>query len=126
MTELPESVRSYFNALNSIDRSAFLSCFSSGAVARDPYGGPVFEGPDGLNKLFDGMERTWSEFGMEPQAAFAGGNRLAVPWATSAVTKKGKRAEFSGVNVFTLDEDGKIIELDAYWNFKAMLAQIRE
>lgn len=125
-TDLPDSVRSYFDALNSIDRSAFLSCFAPQATVRDPYGGPELLGQDGLNKFFDGMERTWREFSMEPQATYKGGDRLAVPWATSAVAKSGKPAQFSGVNVFTLGEDGQIRELNAYWDFKAMLSQIRE
>lgn len=126
MTEPAESVRAYFSALNSIDRSAFLSCFAPDAVARDPYGGPAYEGHEGLNKFFDGMERTWSEFRMEPQAFYAGGERFAVPWTASSLAKNGKGAEFSGVNVFTLGEDGKIVELDAYWDFRAMLRQIRD
>lgn len=125
-TDLPDSVSNYFNALNSINRSAFVSCFAEESTVRDPYGGPELQGTDGLNKFFDGMERTWGEFNMEPQAAYRGGDRLAVPWATTAVAKNGKQAEFSGVNVFTLGEDGRIRELNAYWDFKAMLSQIRE
>lgn len=124
--ELPDSVRSYFDALNSIDRSAFVSCFAADATVRDPYGGPELRGQDGLNKFFDGMERTWREFNMEPQAAYKGGARVAVPWATTAVAKNGKGVQFSGVNVFTIGDDERIQELNAYWDFKAMLAQIRE
>ena len=126
MNDVSESVSSYFDALNGIDRAAFLSCFADDAVARDPYGGPVFEGHAGLNKFFDGLERTWAEFHMAPQAAYKGANRVAVPWTTKAVARNGKHAEFSGINVFTLDGSGQIAELEAYWDFKAMLAQIRE
>ena len=126
MNDLPDTVRTYFDALNEIDRSAFLSCFADDAIARDPYGGPVFEGEAGLNNFFDGMERTWEEFQMEPKAAYKGGDRLAVPWTTTAVARNGKRAEFSGVNVFTVDGGGQIAELEAYWDFKAMVAQIRQ
>ena len=126
MIDLPGSVRAYFDALNEIDRIAFLAAFDENAVARDPYGGPVYEGRGGLSRFFDGMERTWSEFRMEPQAVYRGGDRLAVPWRTEAAAKNGKRADFSGVNVFTIGDDGRILALEAYWDFKAMLAQIRD
>lgn len=126
MINAPDVVTAYFSALNRIDRSAFLDCFQQDAVARDPYGAATFEGHEGLNKFFDGMERTWSSFQMEPQDSFAAGDRVAVPWHTSAKTKNGKEATFSGVNVFTIDEEGKIRELDAYWDIKAMLRQIRD
>ncbi len=125
-TDLPDNVRRYFEALNSIDRSAFVSCFAEEATVRDPYGGPERQGQDGLNTFFDGMERTWREFNMEPQNVYKGGARVVVPWATTAVAKNGNEAQFSGVNVFTLGDDDRIEELDAYWDFKAMLAQIRD
>lgn len=125
-TDLPDSVRNYFDALNNIDREAFVSCFEEEAIVRDPYGGPERQGQEGLNQFFDGMERTWRQFNMEPQAAYAGGARVAVPWDATAAANNGKEAQFSGVNVFTLGDEERIQELDAYWDFKAMLAQIRE
>ena len=123
---LPTRVRDYFDALHEIDRKTFVACFTEDATTRDPYGGPVYEGREGLNKFFDGIEATWQSFEMMPQAAFKGGDRLAVPWQTTAVAKNGKRAEFSGVNVFTVAEDGRIRALDAYWDIRAMLAQIHD
>lgn len=124
--DLPTHVRDYFEALNELDRQTFLNCFVEDAITRDPYGGPVYEGRSGLEKFFDGVEKTWASFEMAPQAAYRGGDRLAVPWRTLAVAKNGRQAEFSGVNVFTVAGDGRIRELDAYWDFRAMLAQIRD
>lgn len=124
--DLPTRVRDYFDALNELDRQSFLSCFTENAVTRDPYGGPVYEGRAGLEKFFDGVESTWQAFEMTPEAAYRGGDRLAVPWRTVAEAKNGSRAEFSGVNVFTVAGDGRIRELDAYWDFRGMLAQIRD
>lgn len=125
MTDLSPTLRNYFDALSNIDRDLYVACFTEDAVVRDPYGGPVYEGTDGLHKFFDGMERTWSEFSMKPRATYSGGDRVAIPWTTVAQAKNGKRAEFSGVNVFVLAEDGLIREMNGYWDFKGMLAQIR-
>lgn len=125
MTDLSPTLRNYFDALNNIDRDLYIACFTEDAVVRDPYGGPVYEGTDGLQRFFKGMERTWSEFAMKPRAAYSGADRVAVPWTTTAVAQNGRQAEFSGVNVFVVAEDGRIRKMDGYWDFKGMLAQIQ-
>lgn len=125
-TELAPAIREYFDALTALDREAYVAAFASDASVQDPYGGPVLEGEEGLNKFFDGMERTWQSFRMTPEKGYKSGNRVAVPWSTAAMARNGKRAEFEGVNVFELAEDGRIQRLEGYWDFKGMLAQIRE
>lgn len=120
------SVDHYFRALNSLDRDAYLACFSDDALVRDPYGGRELRGREGLNKFMDGMERTWSQFEMMPTESFTAGDRIAVSWTAAATAKSGKTAEFRGINVFTLNEEGLIRQLDGYWDFKAMAAQISE
>ncbi len=118
------TISEYFAALNNLDRARYLACFAEGAALSDPYGGPLLEGHAGLNKFFDGMERTWQSFDMQPTDAFAAADRVAVPWKAEAVALSGKQAHFAGVNVFTLDGD-KISRLVGYWDFRAMVAQIK-
>lgn len=118
------SVAHYFRALNKLDREAYLACFSDDALVRDPYGGRELRGREGLNKFMDGMERTWSHFQMTPEKSYAAGDRIAVSWTAGATARSGKTAGFEGINVFTLDEEGLIRQLDGYWDFKAMVAQI--
>ncbi|HEX6386614.1 MAG TPA: nuclear transport factor 2 family protein [Anaerolineae bacterium] len=119
------AVDSYFTALSNLDRDAYLACFRQDALVRDPYGGRPLHGEDGLNKFMDGLERTWDEFQMTPDQAFTAGDRVAVSWTAKGRAKSGKTANFAGVNVFTLDEDGLIRQLDGYWDFKEMAAQIQ-
>jgi ketosteroid isomerase-like protein len=123
-TELPAAVSDYFAAVNALDRVAYLACFSSDVRLRDPYGGPVRLGVEGLHRFFDGMEATWTSFLMTPEGDYRAGERVAVPWQARATARNGKTARFAGVNVFTLDQEGKISQLDGYWDFKAMVAQI--
>ncbi len=118
------SISNYFTALSHIDRSSYLACFSPDAVVMDPYGGRPLQGTDELNKFMDGMQHTWSDFSMSPGESFAAGDRVAINWTVKAKAKNGKSAEFSGINVFTINDDGLISRLEAYWDFKAMLAQI--
>ncbi len=119
------TISNYFRALSDLDREGYLACFAPDATVMDPYGGRPLHGTDGLNKFMDGMERTWVAFEMVPGEAFAAGDRVAVSWKAKATAKSGKTAEFAGINVFTLNEDGLITQLEGYWDFKAMVAQIQ-
>lgn len=120
------SVDRYFRALSDLDRDAYLDSFSSDAVLRDPYGGPERRGTPGLNAFFDGMEKTWESFEMVPEGAHRSGNRVAVPWTASGTARNGKTADFAGVNVFSLDDEGRIEQLESYWDYEEMAAQLKE
>ncbi len=118
------AARRYFDALGALDKQTFLDCFGSEAELHDPYGGPVFQGPDGLSKWFKGMERTWESFSMKPTDSYESGDRVAAKWKATAIAKNGKTASFEGINVFTVDDDGLISRLEAYWDASSMMAQI--
>ena len=115
----------YFDALNNIDQERFLSCFADDAEIHDPYGGRPFVGIEGARKWFSGFEGTWSNFSIEGEDPFPCGDRLAVKWTVRGEAKSGKIAEFSGIDVFTVSQEGLITRMDGYWDAPAMLAQIR-
>jgi ketosteroid isomerase-like protein len=114
----------YFHALNKIDRQAFMACFTEEAQIFDPYGSRMVEGKPGLNRWFDGMEKTWSEFSIKPGEYYIAGERCAVEWAATATAQSGKQAQFKGIDVFTVSETGLISSLEAYWDAAEMMSQI--
>lgn len=124
MMMMTSIISNYFSALNALDREAYLACFTPSASLNDPYGGRPLSGLEGLNKFMDGMVRTWSEFEMVPGEPIISGDRVAVSWTATATAKTGKTAEFKGINIFTINQDGLIKQLDGYWDFKAMIAQL--
>jgi steroid delta-isomerase len=123
-TKMTSAYSHYFSALNNLDQAAYVACFSDNAELRDPYGGRIFTGPSGLIKWFQSMERTWAEFDIQPDSSFESGDRVAIQWTALGSSKAGKKAQFSGINVFTIDDAGLIFRLDGYWDVAAMLAQL--
>lgn len=115
----------YFDALNTLDQEAFLACFSKEAEMHDPFGSRPYVGAKGLEKWFSGFRNTWKKFSISREEIFACGNRAAVKWSVQGEANNGKRATFSGIDVFTIDEDGQIVRMDGFWDAPAMLAQIR-
>lgn len=124
MTTIVSAIEQYRQALNSLDRAAYHSAFAAGAVVLDPYGGRPLEGTAGLDRFFNGLERTWTAFTMTYGAAYASGDRVAVNWQVEAVSIAEKAAAFAGINVFTLDDSGLITRLEGYWDARAMMAQL--
>lgn len=116
---------SYFEALNSMNREAFLACFSQDAEIHDPYGGRPFVGSEGLGKWFAGFQGAWKQFSITHEGTYVCGNRAAVKWNAQGEASNGKRATFSGIDIFTIDNGGLIERMDGYWDAPAMLAQIR-
>jgi len=114
----------YFQALNQIDRQAFMVCFTDDARVLDPYGAKMVEGNDGLNRWFNSMENTWSEFSIQSGEYYISGDRCAVEWEAKATAKTGKQAAFKGIDVFTIAESGLVTRLEAYWDAAEMMKQI--
>lgn len=126
MTEtMISTVNRYAEALGNLDRGAYLDLFAEDAVVVDPYGGRPFVGEVGLNMFFNGFESTWESFEMLLGEPYAAGDRVAVAWTTHARSKAGVRVEFSGINLFTINEDGQISRLEGYWDMPAMIGMLR-
>lgn len=121
---MTSTISNYFAALNEMDREAYLACFNLKAILLDPYGRRPLHGTNGLNIFMDDFERTWAHFQIKPGEQYASGDRVAVSWTAKGTTRPGKTADFSGINVFTLNDDGLITQLEGYWDFQAMVAQI--
>ena len=52
------------------------------------------------------------------------GNGAAVKWTGRGVSKAGRKVQFEGIDVFEINEAGKIQTVHAYWNPAEMVAQL--
>jgi len=119
-------VEAYLRALNSMNLDDYMALFTPECVVNDPYGTQPYQGREGLQKFFNGVQETWHFFEMRNDSVYPGGpDRLAVRWSVSGTAKNTKTAEFSGISIFQFSGD-KISGLDAYWHLGNMLRQIRE
>ena len=121
-----EAVSNYFVAIRNMDAEAFVAVFAEDGVSHDPVGAPPFSGHDGLRKFFGGIQATFNKLTMTETAVFINKNEAAVHWQAEGVGKNSKATSFSGINLFTVNDSGKIESLRAYWNPRAMMAQLKE
>ena len=118
------AIRAYFAALRAMDQQAWVNTFAENAVSHDPVGAPPIEGHQKLGEFFRTITAAFKEVGLTEDQVFVAGNGAAVKWLGRGVSKKGKDVHFEGIDVFEVNEDGKIQTVHAYWNPAEMVAQL--
>ncbi|WP_059007727.1 nuclear transport factor 2 family protein [Streptomyces specialis] len=125
MPAMPASVLRFFTASHAADAEAWASTFAENAVLHDPVGQPPIEGRAAIHAFIAEVLSGFSPFlGLTPLQAHTAGNAVAVAWHGSALTTAGRPVNWSGINVFDLDDDGLIAEARAYFDQAVLRAQL--
>jgi steroid Delta-isomerase len=104
----------YVKAINAGDREAWLDNFADNAEQFDPVGAPPNVGRDALGVFWDNFQSLADEIDFDARDTFVAGDEVAVVF-TITVTSSGGRMQFDGVDVFVVDDDGRIKTVKAYW-----------
>jgi steroid delta-isomerase len=118
------AVRAYFAALRAMDQQAWVNTFAEDAVSHDPVGAQPIRGHQQLGDFFQSITGAFKEVGLTEDQVFVAGNGAAVKWSGRGVSKQGRKVRFEGIDVFVINEAGKIETLHAYWNPAEMIAQL--
>jgi steroid delta-isomerase len=122
---MPPAVLQFFQASQSGDADAWSGAFAEDAVFHDPVGTPPLEGRAAIHDLVASVLTSFSPFlGLTPTEAHTAGNSVAVTWHGAAITQDLRPVNWSGINVFDLDDTGRIRQAKAYFNRAAFLAQV--
>lgn len=108
-----------------MDLEAWLSCFAEDAVSYDPVGGPALTGHAALRQFFQGLAGAFTKVSLTEDHVFVSGNGAAVKFTGRGTGKNGREVVFEGIDVFEINEDGKIQRLWGYWDPVAMIAQLQ-
>lgn len=118
------AVRSYFEATRAMDQEAWVNTFAEDAVSYDPVGALPTTGHEKLGEFFQTLTAAFKEVGLTADQIFVAGNGAAVKWTGRGVSKQGRKVHFEGIDIFEVNESGKIQTLHAYWNPAEMLGQL--
>ncbi len=110
------------DAFNRHDLDAIMSFFADDCVLESPRGpdpwGRRFVGKDevrnGLQARFEGIPDVHYESG----GHFVSGSRGVSQWTISGTTVDGERIEVRGCDLWTFDDDGRIILKDSFWKIR--------
>jgi steroid delta-isomerase len=117
-------VKNYFAALRAMDQQAWVNTFAEDAVTYDPVGAPPTRGHQKIAEFFQAVTAAFKEVGLTEDDVFIAGNGAAVKWSGRGVSQRGRKVHFEGIDVFEVNEAGKIQSLHAYWNPAEMMEQL--
>ena len=119
-----KAVRAYFEAIRAMDQGAWVNTFAEDAVSYDPVGALPIKGHEKLGEFFQTITAAFKEVGITEDQIFVAGTGAAVKWTGRGVSKQGRKVHFEGIDIFDVNESGKIQTLHAYWNPAEMLGQL--
>ena len=117
-------VRAYFLAIRAMDADAFANTFAEDGTTFDPVGSPGITGRAAIREFLQTICKNFKSVGLTEDCVFVAGNGAAVKWTGRGTSSSGRDVEFEGVDVFEVNEDGKIQTVRAYWNPAEMIAQL--
>jgi steroid delta-isomerase len=109
-------VAAYFAATRAMDLDAWLATFAPDAVDYDPVGTPPVVGHTGLRQFFQTIAGAFEKVGMTEDHVFVAGSGAAVKWTGRGVGKNGRAITFEGIDVFEVNDQGRIQKLWGYWD----------
>jgi len=122
--KISRAVRAYFLAIRAMDPDAFANTFAEDGTTADPVGAPAITGRDGIREFLQSICKNFKSVALTEDSVFVAGNGAAVKWTGTGTGVNGSEVKFEGIDVFEVNEEGKIQNVWAYWNPAEMIAQL--
>jgi steroid Delta-isomerase len=123
--------RSY-DAVLKKDRDAWLANFAEDGWIEDPVGPSMFDqegkghhGPDARANFWDITIGTVARFEFDITDSFACANECVNVGTIYTTLPNGYRAACEGVFHYTVNDDGKLVSLRAFWELDRMMATVQ-
>jgi steroid delta-isomerase len=128
MTMLPEvtqkTLENHYAAIQAFDLEAWVGTFAEDGQLYDPVGTPSITGHTELAQFFQKMFSQFENVEVNKDSMFVLGNQAAVKWTAAGITKSDRQFKIEGIDVFHVNDSGKIQTLLAYWNPETLKKQL--
>jgi steroid delta-isomerase len=108
-------IDAYVDGYRRNDKQAVLDLFHPDAVWHDPVGQPPHVGHEGIGAFWDSVHTMAEKIILEPTYVAVGGDEGAMAFGIH-ITVGDAPMILDAIEIFTLDDDGKIVLLKAYWD----------
>jgi ketosteroid isomerase-like protein len=108
-------VERYAAAVSARDVDAVVSLFAEGAVQRDPATAPPNVGREAIATFLGNGVGASTATLFEPLAVHTAGDHVAIDFKVTVTLGTGTMV-IEGIEVFTVDADGLIAGVTAYWD----------
>ena len=118
-------VSDYFSAIGEKDPDAWVACFAEQGTSYEPGAATPLQGHATLRQFPVGVLGAFENIAMTQDHVFLSGNRVAVKFTGRGTGKNERTVVFEGIDVFEINQAGKIQTMWGYWNPAAMMAQLQ-
>lgn len=120
------TITAYYAATRAMDVEAWVGAFAANAVAFNPVGATPTAGHHGLRELWASLSCSLDHLGLSEDCVFVADGAAAVKWSGHGVGWTGRPVVFEGIDVFEIDDHGKISTLWSYWDPAVLRSQLRQ
>ncbi|MEY2995890.1 MAG: hypothetical protein RLZ86_494 [Actinomycetota bacterium] len=110
------AVAAHVDAWNTMDRDRWVALFAPEMVFEDPVGAPPKVGIDAVHKTWDRSFTPGRRWTLHPRQIVAGGDTEAAVVMHNVGELGDKRVEVSSVEIFSVDHDGRIVRVRAFFD----------
>ncbi|MET9490906.1 nuclear transport factor 2 family protein [Nocardia sp. NPDC006630] len=122
---MPAAVTQFFAASQTGDADTWSAAFAENGVFHDPVGQPPIVGRTAIREFIADVLPNFQPFlGLTPLVAHTVDRWVAVSWSGAAVALNGRPVNWSGINIYELDDDGRIRDAKAYFDRSIFQAQL--
>mgnify|MGYP003479676513 FL=1 len=122
---VPAVVARYFCAIGEMDADAWAACFAQQGTSYEPGSPTPLQGRTALRQFLAEVLGAFEKITMTQDHVFLSGNRVAVKFTGRGTGKNGRAVVFEGIDVFEINQEGKIQTMWGYWNPAEMMKQLQ-
>jgi steroid delta-isomerase len=126
----PETVKTTVNrlldAMKERDFDRWLTCFADDVKNHNPVGTPPLQGHEAMKRVFQNTVGGFTDWKLTVESMFVAGNEAAVKYTATGKMKNGKMVVIDGINVYEVNDAGKVQTVRAYWHPAEVAAQMKK
>jgi steroid Delta-isomerase len=111
-----KTVKAFFTAIRSRDKTALLATFGADAEMEDPAGSPPKRGAAEIGAFFEAVAGMLTRMDFVPEHIHVCGDRAAASWRAELAAANGLQTTCRGIDVFEFDTQGRIAKVTGYWD----------
>ena len=117
-----QTVAEYFAAIRALDPERWANTFTPDAISEDPVGAPPIVGHEALKNFLGHIKTSFASVSLAEDTVTVEGPTATVNWTGKAIAHDGRIVDFTGLDVITCNEAGKITNVKAYWDPTPVMA----
>ncbi len=124
--DIQEAINTYFDANNALDVDGFVDAFAPNASMYNNPGAPPITSQDAIRQMAQRFMAPYSQMNATQDRVFIWGNGAAVLYTAQLTAKNGRTASVQGIDIFEVNDQGKIQVIRYYWDPTPLVAILRD